>query len=312
MINIRQDYPLLFYKMREALNSPIRFLKDKHYPLATEEDFSSPVFIVGTGRCGTTLLREILNSHDRISFPPEGIAIYSSAKFFLRNRYWDWKDLVSFVLSKFQFTKYFPAWDIEVREVYDELENIEPHRRSYAIIVDTLYRKYAESQQKDVRLWGDQSPINSFRISWIQAIWPSAKLIHLYRDPRDVCRSYLESDLFNTFDEALNRTHKALERIESTTDPLEVYELSYENLVQNPKKEVQSLSNYLGLDFRKEMLRHDERKHAEDIDEYEYFENVKNPINDDSVGKWKNELNKPQVNKIENTLEDWMKSKNYL
>ena len=39
--------------------------------VATPENISRPVFIVGPGRSGTTLLRSLLSAHSRITVTPE-------------------------------------------------------------------------------------------------------------------------------------------------------------------------------------------------------------------------------------------------
>jgi len=68
------------------------------YPLHKDEKIS-PFFIIGSGRCGTTLMRRILITHPDICIPPETFVLSQWISLYQRYNNTNWKDLVYRILS---------------------------------------------------------------------------------------------------------------------------------------------------------------------------------------------------------------------
>lgn len=142
----------------------------------------APIFIVGCPRSGTTLLRNLLRSHPHLSFPPE--------THFIPQIYAAYGD---------------PANEHEARRLTNVLLQLRWVRRwkcrfdetaltacrSYSAIVDELFQTWARNEGK--RRWGDKTPKNVLHMHTLAAIFPQARFIHIYRDGRDVARSWVLS-----------------------------------------------------------------------------------------------------------------------
>ena len=113
-------------------------------------------------------------------------------------------------------------------------------------------------------LWGWKDPRNSLLLpKWIQ-IFPDAKIIHIYRDGRDVALSLLKRDMKREKDKSYFNAHLKRERmaayfslweeyIQRITAGVQgyrqIYEIRYESLLRNPLKEISLIKNFLGVDL---------------------------------------------------------------
>lgn len=120
----------------------------------------------------------------------------------------------------------------------------------------------------------EHTPTNLIHADFIQKIFPSMKLIHIYRDPRDVISSYTTKDWGTTdlrqnlrwISDILDRWEEVKEKI-----PREVYyELSFEQLIDDFESQLRSLCDFLTISFDRSML---------DIN-----------ISRHNIGRWKNKL----------------------
>jgi hypothetical protein len=142
----------------------------------------APIFIVGCPRSGTTLLRNLLRSHPRLSFPRE--------THFIPQIYAAYVD---------------PANEREARRLTDVLLQLRWVRRwkcdfdksalaacrSYTGMIDELFQTWLRKEGK--QRWGDKTPQNVLHMHTLAAIFPQARFIHVYRDGRDVARSLISS-----------------------------------------------------------------------------------------------------------------------
>ena len=117
----------------------------------------APIFIVGCGRSGTTALGEVLSSHPDIKYLNE------PRKFWKIDPRTDvWTDEVD-------------GARLDLYEVDDEMR--EELRK-------TIFKKPGKDQ-----FLLEKTPVNSFRIDYIRALFPRARFLHLLRSGLDVARS---------------------------------------------------------------------------------------------------------------------------
>jgi hypothetical protein len=209
-----------------------------------------PIFIVGTERSGSNLLRLVLNSHSRLFIPHPPHVMHLMKP--LEGSYRDFGELVrDVVLLVHSHT--FP-WDIRL-----DPAKIESEARgrdlfaAYAAIHEAYRRKVGKSR------WGCKS---TFMINETEAIlqaYPEAQFIHLVRDPRDVAVSARKS-VFNHFHPWLVARLWAREQalalhLSEARAPAQVFRLHYEDLVDDPEPRVRELCGFLGESFEPDMLR---------------------------------------------------------
>ena len=214
-----------------------------------------PVFVLGCPRSGTTLLTLMLSSHSRIAIPPETrflLPVFRRARSFgdlgaTANR----RRLARSVVRR-RGTKFAHL-------------GLDPERVKKAVVAGppTLgsalaapYRLYADDRGK-VR-WGDKRPGYVRNVGVIRALFPDAQIVHLVRDPRDCVGSLKRMRWWRhgtvgavaTWVQAVDSARAAHRRLPAGT----FHELRYEDLVADPRGELERLCAFLGEEFEEAML----------------------------------------------------------
>jgi tetratricopeptide (TPR) repeat protein len=188
-----------------------------------------PIFILGMPRSGTTLVEQIIASHEKVHGAGE-----------LNNL----KNIVTPLLEN-----HFNSNNKTINQ--DDIELI---RKQY---LDSLIK--LNSKEK---ILTDKMPMNFKFIGYILSAIPEAKIIHVKRDARATCWSnykhyfssgngftFNQKDLakyFGLYSELMNYWHKLF--------PDKIYELSYEKLTENQKQETEKLLKYCDLNWDKNCL----------------------------------------------------------
>lgn len=205
-----------------------------------------PVFIVGAPRSGTTLLRDLLRAHPRLSFPPESQVLP-----------WWWEVHGN------------PGSDAEARRLAADLLGSSAisqwglaatpaelaHHRSFAGMASALYEEWAGRDGKP--RWGDKTPNHARHIPLLARLWPGAQFVHIIRDGRDVACSWLERGWIGDVHGiglAWARTVAAGRRDGTALGPEQYLELRYEHLVHEPERTMRAVCAFLGEEYTPELL----------------------------------------------------------
>jgi len=206
-----------------------------------------PLFVVGCGRSGTTMLRLMLDSHPDLAIPGEGHFIpfaYRKLPAFTSPAGLDAEGLARQIMRGLHFRR----WQVPVEFVIDRVRGLE--NPDFSSVVEALYMSYAEFHGK-VR-WGDKTPVYVRLIPMLADLFPTARFIHMIRDGRDVALSYLSVPWGPTTvweaDVSAGRAAGA-----SLGDD-RYLEVRYEDLVADPSGELQKLCSSSALDFDTRML----------------------------------------------------------
>lgn len=141
----------------------------------------SPIFIVGCPRSGTKLIRDLLRSHPNITFPHESHFIPKFYK--LYGDPGNEKEAVQ-LAAKILGIHWLRSFGItRTPSSFSEY-------RTYAEIVSGIFREWAAKERKP--RWGDKTPQHVTEIPTLIEIFPSCKIIHIYRDGRDVALSFMK------------------------------------------------------------------------------------------------------------------------
>lgn len=122
----------------------------------------NPVFIIGCGRSGTTILGETLSQHPRIKYLNE------------RRDLWH---------------KAYPEFDIWTGDYLNPkmIANENDYSEKKTELLRKLFYKQQLFGKSKVLL--EKLPINNFRLNFIKKSFPEAKFIYLYRNGLEVSRS---------------------------------------------------------------------------------------------------------------------------
>ncbi|MDO3383257.1 sulfotransferase family protein [Gilvimarinus algae] len=151
------------------------------------------ICIVGTSRCGTTLLRNLIHSHPDISVFNETHWIPRMFEFFGTQRV-NYKRLID-VAEK-------TTWDtgknlIDVNSAYSHHDSntslrAELYRRLEVrklLTISEFMDELAQTTFGENIVWGDKTPDYGFYMGTIRELWPDCKFIHITRDGLDTSRS---------------------------------------------------------------------------------------------------------------------------
>jgi len=163
-----------------------------------------------------------------------------------------------------------------------------------------LYRSYLMNKRMSGARVGDKTPWNVFHLDRLHKVFPCAVYVNLLRDPRAVVASYLAN--FNgvkdlSVRDAAYRWKDAVslvERFKKRTG-VKCIDLRYEDLVSNPVVQIERIASFLNLELLKE-----ERGDLSFGDELlPHYRKAFQPIDTDSIEKWKKVLSDGDVKVID-------------
>jgi sulfotransferase family protein len=207
----------------------------------------APVFIVGCARSGTSLLRDLLRSHPRLAFPDESNFLPLFYRAFGDPR----TDAEAYNLAaRILRLQWVRRWSLSLTP------SSLAHCRSYAELVSSLYDDVARRQGRP--RWGDKTPHYVLEIPTLLEIFPGAKVIHIYRDGRDVALSWRAIPLGPR--DVVNAAVRWKRRVVAglgggSRFPGSYHEVRYETLLARPEETMMAVCAFLAEDFTEDVLR---------------------------------------------------------
>jgi hypothetical protein len=270
---------------------------------------------VGSGRCGTTLLRRLLQASPTVHIPPEnwsfggGIAAFRQYRWVL-----SWKPVVDLFLGRHAMENH--RWfDEPPSELRGRLLKLPEDQRSFARLLDEIYRYHGECRGAAFERWGDKTPLNVGCMDDIVDVFPRARFIHLLRDGVDVVHSL--SGMEQYAGEMVAPAHRwkraaTAARQFSVHRPSRLLEVRYERLCREPEEVLRRVCQFVDLSYEADMLsrtsHYDEMEEAQSVSHYEKaFE----AISTDSIGKGRRNLNAAQKKEVAPLLNDTLIRKGY-
>jgi protein-tyrosine sulfotransferase len=277
--------------------------------LIRKNEYDHPsFFIISSGRSGTTLLRKLLVNSKQVHIPPESNDwIPAIAIVFTKYFYKSWEFKIEKSISILQTDPSFTFWKIDIEKFKKELRSIPSKEQTFYSFINKLYTFNID---KPDYIIGDKTPYLVLELSWLKAIFPNAKYIHLLRDSRDVISSRMEN--FNeSIEQATNRWVWALEETEKHFKPgsKNFMELKYEDLVSDSINTLKSVTEFLDIKFTDEIFQ-DEGLNLGDT-HLEHHKEISNPINSNALQKWKGKLTEAEVQYINKKTNPWLIKKGY-
>jgi len=277
---------------------------NKAYPLAAPL-LPSPFFIIGSGRCGSTLLRRMLQANPDVHIPPESYVLGEVGRLFMRNRQMDWHYLVNLVLSTFEYQREFDKFDMDMRALVHQLWELPEQERSLAAILDSLYRFHGQYTGQNFTVWGDKTPENTFELDMLIRIFPQSKFIHLLRDGVDVAASFVSRGLMDDMLSAAKHWQTAVltSREFMQQYPKQCIEVRYEDLVASPEQTLQGLCGFLNIPFHVSMVK--SLQHTQqmgDLNAYAHYEKVLEPVSTSNIGLGRSNLSEQDKRVIQQQI----------
>ncbi len=207
-------------------------------------DDTAPIFVIGSPRSGTTLLRLMLDAHPRISCGEE--------THFLRS--------LQAVVGR--------DWDLVATYGFGREWWLERIASFYA-----GFQAEVLGRSGKVR-WAEKDPTYTLLLDFIDGLFPDAVYVHLLRDGHDVVASFRDRWGYRAAARAAKsewaRYVRAARSFGRTLPPERFLELRYEDLVTDPDAEGRRLFSFLGEEWDPAVLDFDPAEHRA-TDRYRRF-----------------------------------------
>jgi hypothetical protein len=274
----------------------------------------NPIFIIGTERSGSNLLRLILNSHSNITIPhpPHLMRDFQH----LEMLYGDLNNEANFnnlLNDCIRFVNaHFAPWPYSVKK--EDLQNFIEIKSLYGIYV-ALYEQFLKSKNK--KRWGCKSTFMWQEIEKIVQTHAEPKFIHLVRDPRDVAVSAKRSIFSKSHPYNLaslwNHEQAEIEKYKLKKLNDKNYLLvKYEDLTSSPQQSVEKIMNFLNENLEEQQFEFFKTKEASELAlQSKSWENVQRPIETKSIGQFNNSLSEKEIRYIESVCHELMKKYEY-
>lgn len=273
-----------------------------------ENNFASvnSFFILGSGRNGSTLLASILNSHKSLFIPPEQFVLpYAIMKRYLFF-FWSFDKWSNNVFSTLNKKNQTLNWDINF-----EINSLKS--KNIFSLFDSIIRKYAKQKNKQILIWGDKTPLNTHFIPFIYPEFSDSKYIFLVRDPRDVVLSYKKLTKHKAVNTkyAIWKWKDSINQLRFLQCKTDVLVVKYEHLVNSSNDEVNRILEFIGLMKNENLVNLKNNAESMGVGTKYHHQNLNKPISNKSVGKWKEELSKEDIDLIEEECGFLMKDFKY-
>ncbi|MGB3344111.1 MAG: sulfotransferase [Aequorivita sp.] len=275
-------------------------------------------FLVAKDRSGTTLLQTMLDSHPNICAPLESRFVLHLKSRYQHKVKWNDRLKARFIKDLFEEEKMVLLWELDMEALKQRLASL-PEATTYGDVCKQVYVSSKSFHKKGIAAQiVDKNPIYAIMIPLIMEVYPNAKFIHLVRDYRGTV-----SSIFNLYKEISIKqlglswvsTNYEIEKAKKV-QPNNFITLRYEDLLDQPKEELEKLTHFFGLEFHPNMLRYHERI-AEAISDYvnrssnekirnvreigiaKVHKNLSRPIESSFKDKWKETLTTEQIETLE-------------
>lgn len=250
-------------------------------------------FIIGTGRCGTTMLARMLNAHSKLCVPPEMQIIFEHSnngerlnEVFSSGKNLEWH--ANDFIEMFQKTCPYKF------QVFFDYEHFF-HQLNYPIkdlrtLLNNLFQKIAIAKGKEFFI--EQTPWYGQRIDLLKKNFPNAKFIHMVRDGRDVALSFSKTPWW--FESPLDNLEQWQKEITKIRQDAKIHlsnnqylEVKYEEIVTEPENYLSRIIEFLGFQYESNML------NSKNYIDYSTFkEGFDNSINSEEYQAWRGKKEK--------------------
>lgn len=245
----------------------------------------APAFLVGFPRSGTTLLDTFLRGHPGIAVVEEQNMLNAAER----------------VIGDFA--------ELPVRSPHE----LEQARRAYFVELDRHVDPGFEG------LVVDKLPLNMLGLPIIYSLFPDARVIFAQRHPCDVVLScffqaFTQNDAMACFlglDDSARLYDGAMRVFSSSREllPLKLHTLVYEELIADPEAALRPTIQFLGLDWRPELLDHQATAKSRGAINTPSYAQVVKPLSNAPAGRWRRY--REQLNTVLPTLLPWAERLGY-
>ena len=270
-----------------------------------------PIFIVGEGRSGTTVLRNIIGEHPKIwAVPRESYMFvdkWPQANPYFKKYQSNLEKLVLAVLTSMNrvgvnahkaLSKKEVDTDIKtLEETYTKSQNYQEliqetqgKEINHLKVFDSIASFFTEEAQ--AHRFIEKTPYHLYYVDEILKFYPDAQIIGIYRDPRAVNLSWLNWQRLKSTVATCSSWNKAMSTMKKLKDklPEDTFKLiKFEDLISKPEATLQDLCHWLKEDFHENLLK-DQKANSSFSDEKK-----QKGFMTSTVDRWQKSLDPKQI-----------------
>jgi hypothetical protein len=165
-----------------------------------------------------------------------------------------------------------------------------------AMLFDT-FLSHIQSRRTDCRRIGEKSPVHIRCVPELIEIFPSARIINVIRDGRDVALSQEEAFHWNTLQAALSwrRDQRLHARYRETLPATSYTQVHYEDLVTEPEPQLRRLCDFLEEPFDAAMLSPHERLEDGFAPRETHKAQTRQPVTSSRIGRYRTKLSRSKI-----------------
>lgn len=278
-----------------------------------------PVFVVGSGRSGTTIMAALLNLLPRVFIAKETGFIGTFHRELVLN-----EDSENFAGLIPQINSWLEVSGWQQRGTAEGLRAFcSQHGLSGAQgLVNYIWQLESKSPWNELSCIGDNTPLYVMAIPALLQMFPNAKFIHMVRDPRDLVASVLKMRFG-----AKEATTAAMEwhhqlgcwlLAERQIPAEQRIECRYEDLCRTPEATFERIAAFLGASA--EDAREALRKHAagdlkatgfEQVAQQGHHRRLGEPLSPARIGRYRRDLSAKQIRDIESVAQYGLRAYGY-
>ncbi|HET8837871.1 MAG TPA: sulfotransferase [Flavobacteriaceae bacterium] len=262
------------------------------------------VFVVCSGRSGSTLLQSMFDAHPNICAPIESKFVLHLVGKYGENQNWDEETISSYCTDLYSNRKFRLFWKIQKNTLLKAFSNYSV--KSFEDACKVVYLSFPSFFNKGkIQIIVDKNPLHIRFMDKLSTIFPNAKFIHLIRDPRAVYNSRREA--FNEKSAFLHANRWNLENSLALNfqkeNPQKYYRMFYEKLILNPEETLKGTTDFMNVSFNENMLS-GHKRFKERIAENKYLNlvhhrNIAKPVMSENIEKWRIEVDPKNIRIIE-------------
>ncbi len=256
----------------------------------------SPVFIVGMPRSGTTLLSRLIETHTRYSALPES---HFFTKFL-------WRISISLSMEEMicRWNNYADKCNWGLSKICSNTNDLDSNEDWFGKCRELFLLWSAQEldiKQSDVchTGWVDNTPAHIESIELINKIFPEAKILFIYRDPRAVHNSLLNVP-WNSGNPYVNaaRWCAYIDIMERYDEGSKYKKIRYEDLLVSPESIIYAIAGWLSVEYSP-YDSSTKRSDSFDSEKEPWKARVDSAIDINRIDSWKDNLREEDVSIIE-------------
>jgi len=279
---------LTWRRLWNALRAPREIVKNIRFWWNDEVSNCQHIFVMGPPRSGTTLVKNVLQSHTEIC------GVDGETWFFLR------KNVAGFRHSS----------------VPDEqMKKLVQASRSITEVFDRFAERIRE--EKEGSRFLEKTPEHALQLGYLIDHFPAADIVFVVRDPRDGLRSAKNFPGYWATLPDKDRTggyiatwKECVESYRHYSEHDAVELVRYEDFCRRPDETLSEVADAIGLTVQEHQL--DPACYgATSETKVDGHARLQKPITPNSVGKWQDELSEETIARVENAVGDEMNAFGY-